>query len=122
MRKIFLLLLIVIMNFSLWGVHVDIPQTKELVEYQQSDRGSISIEFNLDGYEREEITKDGTKYTRISYPQEGKLLDVGLPDLPVFTRLIAIPDQGTPVLTISAENSFIEKNVLIYPQEKILLE
>ncbi|MCF7911109.1 MAG: T9SS type A sorting domain-containing protein [Candidatus Cloacimonetes bacterium] len=124
MKNCGLLILITLLNITLWGLQIDIPDNAQnkLVEYEQIDEGNIHLEFNLDKYEREELTRAEVTYTKISNPEAGSLLDIGMPDLPVFTRLVAIPDEGNPLLTITSLNSHTIKNIMIYPQEEILTE
>jgi Peptidase family C25/Propeptide_C25/FlgD Ig-like domain len=124
MKKSFVFAVVMLIGISLFGAWVGIPEHNgaELVNYTQPTRGNISLEFNLDGYELEQTVKSGNSYSQISYPEEGKILDIGMPDLPVFTRLIAIPNEGTATLTITSSNSRIIKDITVYPQEELLTE
>ncbi|MCF7911108.1 MAG: T9SS type A sorting domain-containing protein [Candidatus Cloacimonetes bacterium] len=124
MKKFFVFAIVMLIGISLFGAWVTIPEHDgaELVKYTQPERGNISLEFNLDGYQLEQIVKSGNSYSQISYPEEGKILEIGMPDLPVFTRLIAIPDEGTATLTITSSSSRIIKDITVYPQEELLTE
>ncbi|MDP8220280.1 MAG: C25 family cysteine peptidase, partial [Candidatus Stygibacter frigidus] len=124
MKKNLIFVVSILMGIFLFGAWVSIPVNDGtgLISYTQADRGNISLEFNLDGYEMEQVVKSGNSYSKISYPEEGKILDIGMPDLPVFTRLIAIPDEGTSTLTITSSNYHIVKDITVYPQEELLTE
>lgn len=124
MKKTLIFTVLMLMGIFLFGAWVSIPVNDgaEVISYTQADRGNISLEFNLDGYEMEQVVKFGNSYNKIIYPEEGKILNIGMPDLPVFTRLIAIPDEGTSTLTITSSNSHIVKNITVYPQEELLTE
>jgi Peptidase family C25/Propeptide_C25/FlgD Ig-like domain len=121
MKKYILLISIIILHISLWGLLIEIPGNAQnsLVEYEQLDSDDITLEFNLDHYEREEISRENQSYSKISYPEAGSLLETGMPDLPIFSRLIAIPNEGTPHLTITYMNSHTIKDIMIYPQEEL---
>ena len=123
MKKSLFVALAILLNATVWSSWVDVPGAEEgLISYQQQTRGNLSLDFSLNGYEMEEITRDGIDYTRISYPEEGKILAIGMPDLPVFTRLIAIPDQGDVTLNIISNDYKIISDIVIYPQEELLTE
>ncbi|MDP8211076.1 MAG: C25 family cysteine peptidase [Candidatus Stygibacter australis] len=124
MKKSFIFAVYMLMGIFLFGAWVSIPVNDgaEVIGYTQAGRGNISLEFNLDGYEMEQVVKFGNSFNKISYPEEGKILDIGMPNLPVFTRLIAIPDEGTSTLIITSSNSHIVKDITVYPQEELLTE
>ncbi|MCF7911103.1 MAG: T9SS type A sorting domain-containing protein [Candidatus Cloacimonetes bacterium] len=85
----------------------------------QQGRSAASIEFNLDGYEISSKNHDGTDYTLITHPESGDLLETGMPDLPVFTKALIIPDQGDATLNIVSFNKTVLYDVLIYPEEEM---
>ncbi len=124
MKNYIFVLLAVLLSATLWGDWVEVSgfEGNSLVEYEQSERSAINLEFNLDGYEREEILKSGTGFSRIIYKGEGSLLEVGMPDVPVFTRLIAIADEGDVTLNIISSDYEVIDNIIVYPQEELLTD
>ncbi|MDP8211560.1 MAG: C25 family cysteine peptidase [Candidatus Stygibacter australis] len=125
MKKNFILVLLTVIFFGmLWCERVDVSGDSEglVVTYEQSGRGNIRLDFCLDGYESERVEKSGGSYTQIGYEGEGKLLEVGMPDLPVFTRLIAIADAGEVTHNIIFSDYEVIENVMIYPQEELLTD
>jgi hypothetical protein len=67
-----------------------------LFNVNQSNIESIEIEFSLDEeYEFLINEVDGVSYTRIHHPEAGFIMEEGLPELPVFSTMIAIPATGT---------------------------
>ncbi|MCF7920321.1 MAG: T9SS type A sorting domain-containing protein [Candidatus Cloacimonetes bacterium] len=124
MKSSFLILIIFLLVNTLNGewITMQSPATTECVTYNHNERGNISLQFTLDGYEREQISHNGISYTGISYASEGTMAEVGMPDLPVFTRLIAVPDQGEISARIIVSEYEIISDVTIYPQGEFLLE
>ena len=120
MKKIISILLCVI-PFLLTAEWIDLDQNseKELFEFVSHSLDITDLEFNLDGYEQKAIFKNGTEYQQIDYKDEGKFLDFGLPDLPRFTRMIAIPDNGIINYEINYLEEEIVENVLIYPIQEL---
>jgi Peptidase family C25/Propeptide_C25/FlgD Ig-like domain len=108
----------------LWGEGVDVSgiDSGSVVSYEQSGRGNIRLNFCLDGYASERVEKSGGLYTRICYEGEGKMLEEGMPDVPVFTRLIAIADAGEVSLNIISTDFEVIDDVVIYPQEELLTD
>lgn len=53
----------------------------------------IALEFRLGGFEQTDVLIDGRTYARITLPGEGIALDRALPELPVVSRSVIIPDD-----------------------------
>jgi len=100
-------------------VEIQGSQSTELYTCDQQTRSAASIEFNLDGYEVETKTYDGIDYTYITYPESSDLLEAGYPDVPVFTKALIIPDQGTPELRVVSFEKTVINDVIIYPEEEM---
>ncbi|MCF7912281.1 MAG: T9SS type A sorting domain-containing protein [Candidatus Cloacimonetes bacterium] len=124
MKKLVLALLVMMFCFTLWGEWVEVTAIGDgsPVTYEQTGRGNIRLDFCLDGYESERVEKSGCEYRRISYEGEGKLLEVGMPDVPVFTRLIAIADAGEVIYNITFSDYEVIENVTIFPQEELMTD
>ncbi len=101
---------------------VQLDQNENLFQLNRSSSDQTEFTFHLNGYELEEIYEKGENYTRISHPLAGEILDIGKPDLPIFTTFIAIPDIGTP--QISVENGQIVRvdNIIPYPRQELISE
>ncbi|MCF7911311.1 MAG: hypothetical protein K9M99_02185 [Candidatus Cloacimonetes bacterium] len=122
MKKIFLIL-IVLMIWSLQAEWISLQNSdSNTFNCENSDRNNTELSFQLNGYEIETITKAGEKYLQISHPGEGDLLQIGKPDLPVFTTLVAISGTGTPQLCYQVLNNSILSDVMIFPRQELRLE
>ena len=60
----------------------------------QDNGSSITIEFELQGYEIERIDVNGITCSRIKLPGQVTFLEKGLPELPTIARNIIIPDDA----------------------------
>jgi hypothetical protein len=62
------------------------------VSVLESSPARIALEFNVSGFEREDVTIDGRACARIRLPGEAISLDEGMPELPLIARSVIIPD------------------------------
>ena len=60
----------------------------------QDNGSSITIEFELQGYEIEQVDVNGITCSRIKLPGQVTFLEKGLPELPTIARNIIIPDNA----------------------------
>ncbi len=90
----------------------------DLFEHRSDSLNEIEINFYLDGFEQEQITVKEESYTRISHPTEGKFMQEGKPDLPCFTRLFAIPDDGTVQFQINSIQQEVWEDIVIFPLQE----
>lgn len=118
MRKIALMLLLILITVvrAEW---VNVNESSELFSYSSYRNDSYSLQFKLDGYEIKEFVNNNDHYTKISHPDQGSLLDIGMPELPVFTVFLAVPNTGKVEVEYQVQNSFELSDILIYPQQEI---
>lgn len=87
-------------------------QGPESEEYT-SDRNSIIIQYSISELEFESITTSQGDFYRIRIPGHAPSSQTGKPDLPVLSRLLTIPAEGTYNIRISDV-----KSTRIYPSRK----
>ena len=119
MNKIIIIIVIILSISSLKAEWIEIAAKQDLFECKDSNLKNTKINFSLDGYQSESIKISDKTYTKISYPNEGEFLEFGKPDLPRFSRLIAIPDKGKPSIKILSKESMIIEDVIIYPRQNL---
>jgi len=121
MQKIIVTLFLFIASTNLFSIWNNIPQnsTSELFIAETLDTNTTGLSFNLDGYEIETKLINGKNYQRISYWNEGEFIDVGMPDLPRFTRLIAIPAQGEITFQITSITDEVIQDITVYPRQTL---
>ncbi len=103
-------------------VNIEQNNNEELFEIVSHGLEVTDLEFKLDGYEQKAIYENGSEYQQIDYRNEGKFLEFGMPDLPRFTRMIAIPDYGTASVTINYTEEETVENILVYPIQELQSE
>ncbi len=114
-----ILLLLVVMALNAEWIEIRSNQSADLYTCEQQDRSAAAIEFNLNGYELDTVSYQGKDYARISHPDAGDLLEAGLPDLPVFTKALIIPDEGDATITILSFEKTVIPDLTIYPEEEM---
>ena len=121
MKKSLILVIILLISISLMGRWIDVSQVQqsELFECEQQTRSAAEIEFALNGFELEEKVYDKETYSVISHSEAGKLLEIGMPDMPVFTKALIIPNQGNATLEIISYEQTVFTDILVYPQEEL---
>ncbi|MCF7920563.1 MAG: hypothetical protein K9N06_11685 [Candidatus Cloacimonetes bacterium] len=124
MKVFFITSIFLLISISLSGSWVEVNEASPsgLFKCEQQGRSAAEVEFKLDGFELELKEYAGETYTVITHEEAGKMLDIGLPDLPVFTKALIIPDEGTPTLEIISFEQREFKDVMVYPQEVLQFE
>ena len=90
MKKLVLILLL-LSAFVLSAEWIELNVEAEMFDSRSLGLSTTEVEFTLPGYEREIVSESGIDYDKISYFNEGEILEVGKPDLPCFrprTRLL----------------------------------
>jgi Peptidase family C25/Propeptide_C25/Abnormal spindle-like microcephaly-assoc'd, ASPM-SPD-2-Hydin len=115
------LLLLGLSLFAEW-MPIENNTSRDIFEHRSSGLDETNIQFSLDGYETKFIEKNEVNYQKISYVNEGQFLEIGKPDLPRFTRLYAIPDEGTVRFDITSFEEEVITNIDIYPRQELQIE
>ena len=123
MRRFFLVIILILFYSFLFSDWIEIDANQEkLFECRASNLEQTELHFTLDGYEIESIEKNGKTYQRISYTNEGEFIDVGKPDLPCFSRLVAIPNQGDVSIEVTSFDKEVISDITIYPRQPLKID
>ncbi|MCF7869462.1 MAG: hypothetical protein K9N09_12285, partial [Candidatus Cloacimonetes bacterium] len=122
MKKIFLIYLTLFAALSLSADWVEVKSNREMFISSSFGLERTDVKFNLPGYEFETVTESGTEYAKLSYAGEGEILEVGKPDLPCFSRLVAISNTGRTTVEIIDYDEEIISDVIVYPQQELQSE
>jgi peptidase C25-like protein/flagellar hook capping protein FlgD len=124
MKSFGLIIILLLLSVSMLASWVDVNTegSSELFGCEQANRSAAAITFSLDGFELVEKEYNGEKYMVISHESGGKMLEIGMPDLPLFTKALIIPDEGSSRLEIVSYEEQIYKNIRVYPQETLQYE
>jgi hypothetical protein len=85
----------------------------------ESNAEHTIIRLEIPGYYSEEITGDGQTYQIPRIPNAGFLGEVGGPELPAITHLVAIPNTGSFDVGILSENTTNIPGYPVYPLQDI---
>jgi len=86
-----------------------------------SDRETI-IEIKLDDFLVDSLAADGRVYHRLKIPDYATTLEVGRPELPVITELVAVPGRAEVAVTVVEAESELRSGYEVYPFQKPLPE
>ena len=120
MRRVGILLFLMI-GFILNAEWIEISGNNNgnLFEVIADNRTESEIQFSLNGFNLETVYENGTEYQKITYQNSGEFLEVGKPDLPRFSGLIAIPNEGNVTLEIISYEYETLENILVYPRQEL---
>ncbi|HPR16663.1 MAG TPA: C25 family cysteine peptidase, partial [Candidatus Cloacimonadota bacterium] len=94
----------------------------QLFDIRNSNSQDTAISFNLAGYEQQSVQEGNRIFQKISYQNEGRHLETGKPDLPCFSRFVAIPFEGTVSVEIVSFQKEIVPNIDVYPTQHVQSE
>lgn len=77
----------------------------------------VDLRLRVSGLQLAEGTGDAAGYTKVSLPGEGVLEAVGLPELPVVGRFVAMPEGATPRVEILEEKVVSRAISRVYPAQ-----
>jgi len=122
-KKIFIItiLLYTLNLFSDW-VELQDNSQNQLFEEVSSNFGTTKLIFSLNGYEIENISESGKDFQKITYWNEGEFIEPGKPDLPRFTRLMELPNEGEVSIKIINFEEEILSNIIVYPSQELQSE
>ena len=121
MKKTLIILVLSFLCFSYTNASssdpVAISQDEKVMKCQFSNLKVSELRFELPDFEQTLLSEKNVEYTKITIPTEGALVLEGYPDLPVISRLIAIPSQGSVSYEIDNIYEEVISNVEIYPYQ-----
>lgn len=87
-----------------------------------TSQGETLIDFALDGYTLEQVSEENETYTKVRCGGYGLTQTAGLPELPIISKMVAVPFEGNySVEVIDIEFQTI-KDVKVYPAQKLVYE
>jgi hypothetical protein len=122
--KIVLIVIISVYSLNLFSDWVELQYNsqKQLFEELSSNFGTTQILFTLDGYDIENISDVGKTFQKISYWNEGEFIEAGKPNLPRFTRLVTLSNEGDVSIELINYEVEIISNIIVYPSQELQSE
>ena len=103
MKKVLFLMLVCALGFSAFGQTISM-RSADKVECIKSDMNGLKASFSFSSLDATTVETPRGEFSEIhiegTYPNG----NVGEPQLPMFTRLIAIPTGATPIVTMGAHS------------------
>ncbi|MBT4576146.1 MAG: hypothetical protein HOB92_06715, partial [Candidatus Cloacimonetes bacterium] len=124
MKKFSIILLVLVISVSAYSNWVEVSENNgsQVFDHTSFGKEYTEVNFSLNGYDIETVRENEIDYKKITYWKEGNSLDVGKPDLPKFTRLIAIPNEGTVSFEIINIEEEVIRDITIYPTQELQKE
>ncbi|MCD4818345.1 MAG: T9SS type A sorting domain-containing protein [Candidatus Cloacimonetes bacterium] len=124
MKKIIIFIIFGIFILSLNAEWQAIDQNKksDLFNITSNSQNNIEIEFSLDGFDNGTIIKKSENYCKITYPEEGRFIQTGFPELPRFTRMITIPESAEIEINIEQNEFELFHNIKPFPAQPLVYE
>ena len=99
-------------------------QSDEKFRTLRQTENELSIQFGLDGFEYEKISADSNEFFRLScpLPNSGTTLEIGKPQLPVFSTFIILPDGMDAKVELEDPEYQTFENFTIYPSQHLPTE
>ena len=116
-----IILLYTLNLFSDW-VELQDNSQKQLFEEISSNFETSKILFSLNGYDVENISDARKTFQKISYWNEGEFIEPGKPNLPRFTRLVKLRNEGEVSIEIINFDVEIISNIIAYPSQELQSE
>lgn len=117
--KITFFVVLLVLSLALFADRITLNSDSNIFEHKTISDNYTQVTFTLDGYNTEIITEQSIDFTRISYAGEGDLAIPGKPDLPVFSRMFAIPNEGNVRLQISKIDEEIISDIDVFPRQEL---
>ena len=92
------------------------------IQMTEQNRGNVSIEFNIDAMSLSSFTYEGEEMQSIGIADLSLPNAKGLPNVPTYSRTIAIPQGAQAVLHLVSYDQQVIKNVNVEPSLGIQME
>ncbi len=108
--------------FILFSVLLSLSAEQVNFEIKSGKLGNETVIFDLGNYSLTETNVKGVSYKRIEHATKGFMVNIGKPEIPTSSTIMALPDKGNPVVNIKVIDSEIIKNIDLYPQQELQSE
>ncbi|MBN1327278.1 MAG: hypothetical protein JW996_04950, partial [Candidatus Cloacimonetes bacterium] len=123
MKKFFLFCVLIIAYFELSFAGTNFfTVNADQFQLESDDRGELIVKFTLPPYQIISEQVGNIEYQKIDIMDTSEILEIGKPDLPIFTTLLSIPETGNPELTILSVTEEYLSDFLAYPQQELISE
>jgi hypothetical protein len=118
MRKTAVLIITVallqLVCLSLWAAG---PAAAKTFTIGTKSAQSMDIRFKLPDYEIEKEIVSGKVWDRVKIEDSGNLTEIGMPELPTLSTMIAIPNHGQVTIELVNARTKMVKHIIPYPSQ-----
>jgi len=109
--------LIVVQTFAQpkWVPFLQQTKTKPTTNLSASNSSAVSFTVQINGMEASDIKAGTSAYQSLSIPDGEVMTKPGSPQVPVISKLIAIPDCDNVAVSVSPSNQFQSANYNVLP-------
>ncbi|MBS3767404.1 MAG: T9SS type A sorting domain-containing protein [Candidatus Cloacimonetes bacterium] len=115
---IYFLIILINVDFGFGAI----SQTHPNMQCLESNKNYTSLKFKLPEFSLQSVSKEGMEYKRIVLENEGRLALTGKPDLPVVSRIIAVPEGASIIVELKNIHGTEIKAAKPYPFQNPTLE
>ncbi len=121
-RFLIISILLVFSVLSAFELEIDNPEDQPLFKCNESNGNYTEFTFTLSGVEVIEETVNGREFQHLWHDQAAYTIENGMPELPLFGTMIAIPNNGTVSYEIVNELYRDLNGFYIYPSQGVHLD
>jgi hypothetical protein len=120
MKKLLCLLLFLSITFGViaqpqWVTFTDPSPSAPRITLQSSSNQQVKYLIEIQGMYREPVVVGQDTYQRLSIPKAGVWGIPGYPELPAITKLIAVPECDSIIISYLVTDSIVLNNYNVYP-------
>ncbi len=87
------------------------------VQIEDQDMNGLTLKISVPGMYSEEVVHDGITYQRLTFEAWQTLHEVGMPELPIISEIIALPDDKLVKVKVLETKSVILSDMMVYPAQ-----
>lgn len=124
MKKTLILMFALLVGSSLlYGLNEDIVDAgcNDLFTITANSDQTLSLRFDIGAFTIEDVEADGQTYQMILDEKGAMLEEEGMPSLPSYSTMIAIPGTGSVECNVTSRQTRIIENIRVYPSQGVNL-
>jgi len=103
-----------------WVPFTKATECKPIFNLQHSSNENVSFTVETSGMVVRDVLGKEKTYQRLAIPDQNRSTEVGFPEIPVISQLIAIPDCDQVNLRIIPTDSIEMENYYVYPVPQLV--
>jgi hypothetical protein len=88
------------------------------IKLLENTKSGFEVEFEIPGFQREKIEREGVVYDRLTLPTGGYLVEIGKPQLPTLVKYIEVPSEGDFEVKVVFADYEVLAGYNVYPAQE----